>query len=113
MRFLVDAQLPRSLAIWLAELGHDAIHTLNLAQGNRTTDAEIACLADQDDKIVVTKDGDFVHGHIIHGSPKRLLLIATGNFSNRQLREILGPSLVGLGDLFSSHFFWSFREFHG
>ena len=96
MRFLVDAQLPRSLAIWLAELGHDAIHTLNLAQGNRTTDAEIACLADQDERIVVTKDGDFVHGHIIHGSPKRLLLIATGSVSNRWLREVLSPSLVGL-----------------
>jgi len=27
MRFLVDAQLPKHLAEWLNEAGHDAVHT--------------------------------------------------------------------------------------
>ena len=41
MRFLVDAQLPRRLAYWLNERGHDVRHTLDLPAGNRTSDAVI------------------------------------------------------------------------
>ncbi|MCB1127210.1 MAG: DUF5615 family PIN-like protein [Verrucomicrobiae bacterium] len=41
MRFLVDAQLPRRLAVWLQERGHEAIHTLDLAQQNRTADSSL------------------------------------------------------------------------
>lgn len=36
MKFLVDAQLPMRVCAWLAEAGHDAIHTLDLVHGNRT-----------------------------------------------------------------------------
>ncbi len=38
MKFLVDAQLPRWPALWLQQRGHDEIHTLDLAQENRTPD---------------------------------------------------------------------------
>ena len=41
MNFLVDAHLPRHLALLLREQGHDAIHTLDLAEGNRTTDMRL------------------------------------------------------------------------
>ena len=41
MRFLVDAQLPKRLAEWLNEAGHDALHALDLPRGNRTSDAEL------------------------------------------------------------------------
>ncbi len=34
MKFLVDAQLPRRLCIWLRQQGHDAVHTLDLDSGN-------------------------------------------------------------------------------
>lgn len=30
MKFLIDAQLPRRMALWLGETGHDAKHTLDL-----------------------------------------------------------------------------------
>jgi predicted nuclease of predicted toxin-antitoxin system len=55
MKFVVDAQLPRRMAAWLREQGHDALHTLDLPEGNRTTDAEIIALAVQDRRVVVTK----------------------------------------------------------
>ncbi len=38
MKFLVDAHLPRKLAIQLKEAGYDTRHTLGLPQANRTTD---------------------------------------------------------------------------
>ncbi|GAB2653390.1 DUF5615 family PIN-like protein [Nocardia goodfellowii] len=59
MKFLVDAQLPRKLATFLAEAGHDVVHTSELDLGNRTPDGAIAELADRDGRIVVTKDNDF------------------------------------------------------
>jgi predicted nuclease of predicted toxin-antitoxin system len=46
VRFLVDAQLPARLAWFLSQAGHDALHTSELAEGNRTTDAQIAEQAD-------------------------------------------------------------------
>jgi predicted nuclease of predicted toxin-antitoxin system len=32
VKFLVDAQLPRRLALWLQQRGHDVIHTLGVAK---------------------------------------------------------------------------------
>lgn len=93
MRFLVDAQLPRRLAAWLASEGHDALHTTELPSGNRTTDDEITHPADADDRVVVTKDADFVDSHVLRGRPRRLLLIATGNISNSALANLLVPAL--------------------
>jgi predicted nuclease of predicted toxin-antitoxin system len=46
VKFLVDAQLPARVAAFLAASGHDAIHTSELPNGNRTTDREIADRAD-------------------------------------------------------------------
>jgi predicted nuclease of predicted toxin-antitoxin system len=48
MRFIVDAQLPRRMAYWLAARGHDVLHTLDLADGNRTPDVAIIALACRD-----------------------------------------------------------------
>lgn len=59
MKFLVDAQLPVGLARFLNDAGHDALHTSELPEGNRTTDVRIAEMADGEGRIVVTKDRDF------------------------------------------------------
>ncbi len=85
MKFLVDAQLPRLLAVRLSELGHPARHTLDLADGNRTSDHSIAAMADRNGEVVITKDADFLNSHLLAGTPARLLLVSTGNISNRQL----------------------------
>ena len=41
MKFIVDAQLPKSLARFLSKRGFDAIHTLDLPGENATDDREI------------------------------------------------------------------------
>lgn len=79
MRFLVDVQLPSKLCEILETAGLDSIHVDSLPKGDETTDREITVRADQEDLIVVTKDSDFYHSHMILGQPKRLLLITTGN----------------------------------
>ncbi|WP_344553347.1 DUF5615 family PIN-like protein, partial [Pseudokineococcus marinus] len=36
-------------------------------------------------RVVVTKDRDFRDSHLLQGTPKRLLLVVTGNTSNAAL----------------------------
>ncbi|MDR7170786.1 putative nuclease of putative toxin-antitoxin system [Nocardia kruczakiae] len=93
MRFLVDAQLPRRLAIFLNDKGHDSKHTLDLPQANRTPDQYIATLADQEGRVVVTKDNDFLIGHLLDGSPQALLIVVTGNITNKELLGLIGDHL--------------------
>ena len=85
MKFLIDAQLPRRLARRLGTVGHDAVHTLDLPAGNRTTDTEISRLANLDDRVVVTQDADFMNSHLLSRRPGRLLLVSVGNITNDDL----------------------------
>jgi predicted nuclease of predicted toxin-antitoxin system len=55
MKFLVDAQLPRRLTVLPEQAGHDAIHTLDLPLGNRTTDTVINQLSLNEQRVIVTK----------------------------------------------------------
>lgn len=89
MRFLVDAQLPYRLVNTFVELGHGAIHTLDLSDGNATSDHGVASAADRDDRIVVTKDGGFRDSHLLKAKPRRLLHVTTGNITNKALLELV------------------------
>ena len=71
MNFLVDAQLPRRMVGWLTAAGSDAVPTLDLPDGNRTTDEQINDLADREQRIVISKDVDFVDGHVLRGRPAK------------------------------------------
>lgn len=93
MKFLVDAQLPPRLVRALVRRGHDAVHTSDLPGGNRTPDTEVATRADAEDRVVVTKDADFQIAHQLHGQPRRLLVVATGNITNDDLLAVLDRSL--------------------
>lgn len=105
MKFVVDAQLPRRLALGLAASGHDAIHTLDLPAANRTQDKDIVALALRENRIVVTKDNDFVTSFLLQGAPPKLLLISTGNISNDKLSQLIAANLAALEKAFSKHDF--------
>ena len=96
MRFLVDAQLPRDLVSFLKMHGHEAIHTTELPEKNHTADEQIRRMADNEGRIVVSKDDDFVTSHLLRGTPKRVLLISTGNISNPELIQIMQENLDSL-----------------
>jgi predicted nuclease of predicted toxin-antitoxin system len=93
VRFLIDAQLPSRLADFLSSAGHDVVHTNSLPAGNRSSDRQVAEAADADDRVVVTKDSDFRNSHLISGTPKRLLVVATGNITNDSLLALFERSL--------------------
>ena len=96
MKFLVDAQVPRQLARQLTAAGHDAIQTLDLPNGNRTADDEIAGRADREGRVLITKDSDFVASFWLADSPSRLLLISTGNSTNEQLQGLFDANMAAL-----------------
>ena len=96
MKFIVDAQLPRRLALELAASGHDALHTLDFPAGNRAPDGEINGVAVRESRVVVTKDTDFVTSFLLKGVPPKLLLISTGNISNDELSKLIAANLTAL-----------------
>lgn len=69
----------------LQHAGHDAIHTLDLPLGNRTTDTIINQLSVNEQRVVVTKDADFVDSFLLRQEPCKLLLVSTGNIRNAEL----------------------------
>ncbi|NBB86414.1 MAG: hypothetical protein GVY12_09405 [Bacteroidetes bacterium] len=105
MKFLVDAQLPRRICYQLREHGHDAVHTLDLPEANRTTDATLNRISVEEKRVVITKDSDFVDSLIVQGIPYKLLLISTGTIHNSQLEDILLESLDALVEGFQTHTF--------
>jgi predicted nuclease of predicted toxin-antitoxin system len=88
MKFIVDAQLPRRLARFLQDSGFDAIHTLDLPQQNTTPDSNINQLSIAQERIVITKDSDFVDSFLTIQQPYKLLLVSTGNIKNAELEAI-------------------------
>jgi predicted nuclease of predicted toxin-antitoxin system len=86
----------------LRNLGHDAAHTLDLPGGNRTTDGAICAVADENDAVVITKDADFVITRMLKGSPRRLLVIATGNIRNDELMMLIERNFARIESLFET-----------
>lgn len=89
MKFLVDAQLPPSLAALLREQGHDAIHTESLPEGNFATDATIIDICVKEGRILLSKDSDFYHTFVLKPKPYKLLLVRTGNVQKGKLNELI------------------------
>jgi predicted nuclease of predicted toxin-antitoxin system len=88
VKFLIDAHLPHCLCALLAQHGHDATHTLNLSAGNRTKDSVISQISVTEQRVVISKDSDFVYSHVLYGRPWKLLLIKTGNMSAQSLTKL-------------------------
>lgn len=94
MKFIVDAQLPRSLAAFLRDRGFDVIHTCELPEGNDTTDAEINRLSLSEERIVISKDGDFYDSYTVTKEPYKFLHVRTGNISNSKLLELFEKNIA-------------------
>ena len=80
--------------------GYDVIHTRDLPQQNATMDSEINAISMQQERIVVTKDRDFLDSFLLRQQPYKLLLVTTGNITNTELFELFAKNLSQLADLF-------------
>ena len=96
MKFIIDAQLPPALATFLRDNGFDAIHTKDLQHGNDTTDAQINAISIAENRIVISKDGDFYDSFAAKKEPYKLLHIKTGNITNEKLIELFSKNLAAI-----------------
>jgi len=103
VRVIVDAHLPKRLSEFLSVHGIESKHTLDLPKMNATSDTEIIRFADGENRIVISKDSDFLDNYILDGSPKKLLIVSTGNINNRDLIRLFEKNLETLKSLFEEN----------
>ena len=103
MKFVVDAQLPYRLKIWLTAEGFDTIHTRDFPASNETEDFVVAAVATTENRTVISKDSDFLKLHILRGVPPKLLLITTGNIVNKDLLILFERNFETAMKLFNSY----------
>jgi predicted nuclease of predicted toxin-antitoxin system len=87
----------------LQKAGYDTIHTRELAQQNATPDSIINSISIQEERIVITKDSDFVDSFLTAQQPYKLLLITIGNIKNADLEILFATNLSLIVDLLSQH----------
>ena len=81
------------------------MHTVDLPAGNRSTDEQIRRFARSDQRVLISKDADFVDSHLLTGHPEKLLLISTENLSNSALASHFVPLIAELAQLSQTHSF--------
>ncbi len=87
MIFLIDQQLPATLADWFAGRGFEAVHVRDLGMAG-AADPDIWRRALQLGAVIVTKDEDFAAMRGRGGGPQ-ILWLRIGNATNRVLRAHL------------------------
>jgi predicted nuclease of predicted toxin-antitoxin system len=87
MKFLVDEQLPPLLVDWLLERQYDTIYATALAAGKRITDHDICQCSIDEQRVVITKDEDFLTTYLMKKQPYKLIYLTVDNIKNRQLLD--------------------------
>ncbi len=101
MKFIVDAQLPKSLSDFLKSEGLDSVHTLEFPDKNKTKDTQIV-LNITENRVVITKDNDFLDSYLLKSEPRKLVMVKTGYIPNRELIEIFRKNLNKLISMLST-----------
>jgi predicted nuclease of predicted toxin-antitoxin system len=95
--FLVDAQLPPSLAEALRQAGFQAVHLVDLGL-LAATDEQIWEEAISRSAVLVTKDRDFPLRRAASNDGPAILWVRVGNMSNRKLIELALRALPAIID---------------
>ena len=97
MLFLVDAQLPPSLAEALRDAGCQAVHLIDIGMLT-AADEQIWDEAVSRSAVLVTKDRDFALRKAASNDGPAILWVRVGNMSNRKLIELIVralPAIIG------------------
>jgi predicted nuclease of predicted toxin-antitoxin system len=78
VKFLVDNQLPATLAHHLRKNGYDCQHVLDVGLAN-ASDMDICRYAEGEDRVIVSKDEDFLYLASRPGATTRFLWVRLGN----------------------------------
>lgn len=101
MKILIDAQLPPSLKLTLAEAGHEAVHVAEVGLRD-AEDATVWDYAVREGAVIFTKDEDFAARHLRDGGGPTIVWIRVGNSSRAALTRWLSPLLSTIENLVQS-----------
>jgi predicted nuclease of predicted toxin-antitoxin system len=87
MRFLVDAQLPPALARFLASLGEESVHVLDIGL-LEASDSTIWSYAVENQWVIITKDDDFQFRASVSPQPPMIVWVRVGNCSKQRLLDL-------------------------
>ena len=95
MKLLLDHNLSRKLVeLLLNEFpGSLAARDVGLS---RAPDSELWSFAQSNHFVVVTKDSDFIQRSFLFGAPPKVIWIALGNCSTKQILSLLRNSTEGI-----------------
>lgn len=103
-RFLIDTQLPPKLSKHLVKIeGCNAIHTTFFGNRHLLTDSKIREIAIKEDRIIITKDIDFLVYARLKGIPPRILYLGFGNISNELLISNFNKNFAQICSLFQEN----------
>jgi len=102
-RLIVDTQLPPSMAEFFRRRGFDATHVVDYPLGALMTDDEIISIAKKENRIVVSKDFDFLDYFLLKNYPPAILILQLGNIKNRELFLFIESHLDAIHDLFTEN----------
>jgi predicted nuclease of predicted toxin-antitoxin system len=89
MNFLIDANLPRRIVRIFQERGHDAVHTLELPEGNATPDVALLDYAEKNNFLTTPNETDISSSFWLQNLPSKLFFITTGIIKNAELETLL------------------------
>jgi len=101
MKFLVDVQLPGTLARWLRRRGCDAVHVLERDLG-LMDDRTLWRIAGEEGRIVISKDEDFFILATRPADSGRLLWLRIGNCRTVGLLALLNRRWEEIEQAFGS-----------
>jgi predicted nuclease of predicted toxin-antitoxin system len=92
VKFLIDAQLPPALALFLKEAGHEAKHVIDIGLAS-SDDSLIWDYAVSNATVIITKDEDFAARIQIYPKGPKVVWLRIGNCTNRALLHWFAPLL--------------------
>ena len=93
-QFLLDAQLPAGLAVWIGEFARIPCFSTHFLGISTSSDEEIFEWAKENDAAIITKDIDFLRLQNRLGAPPKVIWIRSGNTSRFELKALLERSLI-------------------
>ncbi len=91
MKFLVDNQLPMALAQYLRTRGFDCQHVLEIGLAE-ASDADICRYATGDERVIISKDQDFLYLANRPETKIKLIWVRLGNCRTSALLEASSDS---------------------
>lgn len=102
-KYIVDANFSKKIATLLHSHDLDVIHVADLTQGTKTKDREINLISIRENRIVITRDHDFLDSYFSSPRPYKILFISDFYQKESKIIAYLQDHISEINELFESH----------